>query len=104
MSSLVPPEANRPQSAVTMESDTTGLEKEVAVGSTPGDSLHEEKLATVGIAGISGQEKDLTRVETHEDGIEYPKGFQLALITLALCLAVFLFALVCLLSLIAEHC
>jgi hypothetical protein len=95
MSVLAPPETNRPQSAVTMETDTSMLEKEATARSTPVDSVHDEKPAMTEIAEVPEQEKDLTRIQTHESAIEYPKKLQLALITLALCLAVFLFALVC---------
>jgi hypothetical protein len=38
---------------------------------------------------------ELTRVMTSGEGVEYPTGVKLSLITLALCLSVFLMALVC---------
>jgi hypothetical protein len=38
---------------------------------------------------------ELTRVMTSGEGIEYPTGVKLSLISLALCLSVFLIALVC---------
>jgi hypothetical protein len=38
---------------------------------------------------------ELTRVMTSGEGIEYPTGVKLGLISLALCLSVFLMALVC---------
>jgi hypothetical protein len=38
---------------------------------------------------------ELTRVMTSGEGIEYPTGVKLSLISLALCLSVFLMALVC---------
>ncbi len=40
-------------------------------------------------------EEELTRVMTSGEGVEYPTGVKLSLITLALCLSVFLMALVC---------
>jgi hypothetical protein len=39
---------------------------------------------------------DLSKIKTSETGMEYPHGVKLGLITLALCLSVFLMALVCL--------
>jgi hypothetical protein len=40
-------------------------------------------------------ETKLEQVFTREDGVEYPTGVRLGLVMLALCLAVFLLALVC---------
>jgi hypothetical protein len=42
------------------------------------------------------KETKLERVLTREDGVEYPSGLRLGLVMLALFLAVFLLALVCL--------
>jgi hypothetical protein len=48
---------------------------------------------------------ELTRVMTSGEGIEYPTGAKLTLISLALCLSVFLMALVCaVLSILADIC
>lgn len=41
------------------------------------------------------QQEELNRVMTSADGVEYPTGVKLQLISLALCLSVFLMALVC---------
>ena len=47
-----------------------------------------EKVATSGDA-----RSEITRIQTREDGAEYPTGIKLVLVTVALCLAVFLMAL-----------
>jgi hypothetical protein len=54
---------------------------------TPTPSIHnEEKYATA-------TEADLQKVSTSAEGVEYPTGIKLSLISLALCLSVFLMAL-----------
>lgn len=45
-------------------------------------------------ASVEVKEESLTRIMTSQDGVEYPQGMKLGLISLALCLSVFLIALV----------
>jgi hypothetical protein len=54
---------------------------------------HKEELRTEAERTAMGSE--LKEIKSSESGIEYPSGLKLNLITLALCLAVFLMALVC---------
>ncbi len=73
-------------------------EKEVEAGaaasprpSTNETPEHQQELGAIEIGG-----HDLSKIKTSETGVEYPHGVKLGLITLALCLSVFLMALVCL--------
>lgn len=54
------------------------------------DSIKEEK----GEKEPSVREDVLTKINTSQEGVEYPTGVKLGLISLALCLSVFLIALV----------
>jgi hypothetical protein len=54
---------------------------------------YKEELHTEAEKAEMGNE--LKQIQTSESGIEYPSGLRLNLISLALCLSVFLMALVC---------
>jgi hypothetical protein len=77
--------------------EAEGREDSVREGSqTPNAEAvnNEDGLGKVHSATKQAQD-ELTRVMTSGEGIEYPTGVKLGLISLALCLSVFLMALVC---------
>jgi hypothetical protein len=56
------------------------------------DGLTKTKTAT---SIAKEAQAELTKIMTSAEGVEYPTGVKLGLISLALCLSVFLMALVC---------
>jgi len=100
------PAANtHPESeAATIAATSVADEKRSSLADEPSDAeaaprapvadseKHGEQLARhATTASKSGQ--SITQMRTREDGTEYPTGMKLGLITLALCLSVFLMAL-----------
>jgi len=69
-------------------------EADAAPSSLPSVNEKSEHQKEIDTAEIGGH--DLSKIKTSETGVEYPSGLKLGLITLALCLSVFLMALVCL--------
>ncbi len=61
-------------------------------GTTPADAEKKDDLTRQATA-VSKTGQSITQTQTREDGTEYPTGMKLGLITLALCLSVFLMAL-----------
>ena len=71
-------------------------EAEAGVATPPHPSVNENAEHQQEIDAIEIGGHDLSKVKTSETGVEYPHGVKLGLISLALCLSVFLMALVCL--------
>jgi hypothetical protein len=69
---------------------------EAGVTTSPRPSLNEKPEHQQEIDATEKDGHDLSKIKTSETGVEYPHGVKLGLITLALCLSVFLMALVCL--------
>jgi hypothetical protein len=73
-------------------------EKDVATSVEPSadPSVIERvgEFQDVGVTTEKGPQNELKKIQTSEEGVEYPTGVRLGLITLALCLSVFLMALV----------
>jgi hypothetical protein len=71
-------------------------EAEAGVATSTHPSVNEkpEHQQEIDVTEMGGH--DLSKIKTSETGVEYPHGVKLGLITLALCLSVFLMALVCL--------
>ena len=63
------------------------------VDEQPTEQSDMEEMRTEAEKAALGHE--LKQIQTSESGIEYPSGLRLNLISLALCLSVFLMALVC---------
>lgn len=55
---------------------------------SPMPSVHDDEKEAVAVAGT-----EIHKVNTSAEGVEYPTGLKLGLISLALCLSVFLMAL-----------
>ncbi|KAJ2895335.1 putative efflux pump antibiotic resistance protein [Zalerion maritima] len=76
-----------PPPPATVRSDNeTNIQEKTETGT---HGLERSPTPSISAAG----EEDMQRHRTREDGMEYPSGVKLQLITLALCLAVFLMAL-----------
>jgi len=69
---------------------------EAGVATSPSPSVNEKSELPKEIEATEMGGHDLNKIKTSETGVEYPSGVKLGLITLALCLSVFLIALVCL--------
>lgn len=76
--------------AVSARSVTTPAE---APASAPVETEKHEDLARAPTSASQAGGKSLKPTQTREDGTEYPTGLRLGLISLALCLSVFLMAL-----------
>jgi len=72
----------------TMEKSHSTSSSSASPKSRDGEDLHKVKSA-------KEVQEELNRVMSSGEGIEYPTGLRLTLIVLALCLSVFLMALVC---------
>jgi hypothetical protein len=68
-------------------------EREAGAETSPSLSVNEKAKQQKEIEAKMGGH-DLSKIKTSETGVEYPNGVKLGLITLALCLSVFLMALV----------
>lgn len=77
--------------------EAEGVQESVREGSqTPNaEPVNNEDGLGKGHSTTKNAQDELTRVMTSGEGIEYPTGVKLSLISLALCLSVFLMALVC---------
>jgi hypothetical protein len=69
-------------------------ETEAGVATSPHPSVKEKPEHEQEIDATEMDGHDLSKVKTSETGVEYPHGLKLGLISLALCLSVFLMALV----------
>jgi len=92
--STPPPSMDGEKSVLPSRASVNEKEAEAAVATSPRPSVHEkaEHEQEVDAKGMGGH--DLSQIKTSESGVEYPHGLKLGLITLALCLSVFLMALV----------
>ncbi|RFU35223.1 hypothetical protein B7463_g1134, partial [Scytalidium lignicola] len=94
-------EANMPNldsEATTVNEKVSVLEDEKAreMSASPEPSLEKEKLEEVNLEVVkteTSNKSGLGKVRTSDEGVEYPTGAKLNLISLALCLSVFLMAL-----------
>jgi hypothetical protein len=82
----------------TADDKETGLE--TSAERSVATSVNEKTGSAHGSAAekddaVEAAKNELRKIQTSEEGVEYPKGAKLGLITLALCLSVFLMALVC---------
>ena len=79
------------EKASAMETDQSPREPTRSPSPAP---THENKEAELQkTMSVAEAQKELSRVMTSGDGVEYPTGLKLNLISLALCLSVFLMAL-----------
>lgn len=97
----VPAPAANPESEAATIAATSVADEKRSSADEPSDAeaaapvadgeKHDELARHATAASKSGQ--TITQTRTREDGTEYPTGMKLGLITLALCLSVFLMAL-----------
>jgi hypothetical protein len=69
-------------------------ETEAGVATSPHPSVNEKPEHEQEVHATKMDGHDLSKIKTSETGVEYPHGLKLGLISLALCLSVFLMALV----------
>lgn len=82
------PSMDREKSVLPSRASINEKEAEADVTTSPRLSVHENAESE------KEDGHDLSQIKTSESGMEYPQGLKLGLITLALCLSVFLMALV----------
>jgi hypothetical protein len=87
-------EKNVLPSSLASVHDENDAEAGVAISPRPSVNEKPEHQQEIDATEMGGH--DLSKIKTSETGMEYPHGVKLGLITLALCLSVFLMALVCL--------
>jgi hypothetical protein len=89
-----PPSVDGEKTDLPSRASVNEKETQAAVAPSSPPSIHEkpEHEQEIHAKGMGGH--DLSLVKTSESGVEYPHGLKLGLITLALCLSVFLMALV----------
>ena len=83
------------KSVLPSRASANDKEADAGVETSPSPSVNEKpEQQEIEATKMGGA--DLSKIKTSETGVEYPQGVKLGLITLALCLSVFLIALVCL--------
>ena len=75
------------------ESDAISSDNVGQTDGTPGLNEKDNGITRQATAASAAGGKSLQQTRTREDGTEYPTGMKLGLISLALCLSVFLMAL-----------
>ena len=88
-SSLSSPTVSLKEKALETEQPT----RETTRSPTPAPSVREEAPDLKKVLSAKEAQAELTKIMTSGEGIEYPTGAKLNLISLALCLSVFLMAL-----------
>jgi hypothetical protein len=88
--------ASRDGEKSVLPSHTSVNEKETEAGvaTSPHPSVNEKLEHEQEVHATKMDGHDLSKIKTSETGVEYPHGVKLGLISLALCLSVFLMALV----------
>jgi len=81
----------------SMKEKETGGRSTRSLSPTPSVSIHDERdaapLELSRTKSAAQAQEELNRIMTSGEGVEYPTGMKLRLISLALCLSVFLMAL-----------
>jgi hypothetical protein len=90
-----PPSRDGEKSALPSTHENQREEEAAAAASSTPDSYAQEKAGLEEVKVSAEDGSDLKKIRTSDSNVEYPTGVKLGLISLALCLSVFLMALVC---------
>jgi len=90
---IAPSSASMSEKKAPSESDAISSDNVGQTDGTPGLNEKDNGITRQATAASAAGGKSLQQTRTREDGTEYPTGMKLGLISLALCLSVFLMAL-----------
>jgi len=89
------PHRKMEDAASVLSSHSATLHEKVETGQSTGDATQSpvEEKHDLKVFSAKDAQEELTKIMTSGEGVEYPTGVKLQLISLALCLSVFLMAL-----------